>query len=91
MMLDQRTAQNEVSDAGHQQHRAIQRHGRSGEMILAHPACNKWNKRKPEKQMQIRPKNRPVHMPRGMQHMVVIVPVDANVDKAERIANQYRK
>src|SRR6266850_5777557 len=39
--------------------------------------------------MKIRPQNAPVHTRTGMEHMVMIVPVDTDVYKAEDIAQKH--
>jgi hypothetical protein len=38
--------------------------------------------------MQIRPQNAAAGMARGVEHMVVIVPVDADVEEAEHITKK---
>lgn len=48
---------------------------------FAHPRGRKWEKRKPEQEVQIGPKNSAAYLSRGMQHVVMIVPVDADVDE----------
>src|SRR5215510_1525693 len=39
--------------------------------------------------MKIRPQNAPGHSPTGIEHMVMIVPVDTDVYKAEDIAQKH--
>ena len=47
------------------------------EMIFAHPARNKLNKREPEQKTQICPEDFAVDLMRGLQEMMEIVPVNA--------------
>jgi len=60
-------------------------------MILTHPARNERKERQPEKKMQIGPKDATGHPSACVQHMVMIVPVDADVDEAENVAHEYGK
>jgi hypothetical protein len=41
--------------------------------------------------MEIGPKDRSAYLLYGMKQMMMIVPVNADVDKAEHIAHEYRK
>ncbi len=41
------------------------------------------------KKKQITPHNSAIHIGTVMKHMVVIVPVDADIDKAEDITNKF--
>src|SRR5512146_1617852 len=40
--------------------------------------------------MQVGPKYRPRYLVARMQHMVVVVPIDANVNEAQHVAQEYR-
>src|SRR5674476_622453 len=60
-------------------------------MVLAHPAGHERHQRQPEQQMQIRPQHTTVDMLQCMQHMVMVVPVDADVDKAEHVTQKDRQ
>src|ERR1700752_264765 len=59
-------------------------------MILSHPVCDEWNEREPKKQMEVGPQDAPVHFPDGMEHMMVIVPVDADKKETEQILTERR-
>ena len=52
---DERKLPDGVGDGSHQQDRAIQGHRPRRKVIFAYPASDKWEKRKPEKQVQIGP------------------------------------
>jgi hypothetical protein len=45
----------------------------------------------PEQQMQIGPQDRAVHAFGDMQHVMMIVPVDADIDEAQHIAQEHRE
>ena len=60
-------------------------------MVLAHPAGSKWKEREPEEQMEVCPKDATVDLAAGMKHVMVIVPIDADIDEAENIAQKNRQ
>src|SRR5437867_1276956 len=57
-------------------------------MILCHPCRHERDEREPEEQMQIRPEDLAVHAVRGVQHVMMVVPVDAEKDEAEHVAEK---
>ncbi len=51
-------------------------------MVLAHPACGEGKQREPKEQVQVRPKDTAANLLGGLEEVVVIVPVDAEIDEA---------
>jgi len=88
---DDGVLQDEIGNASHQQDETVKGSGRKPKVILAHPTRGKREKGQPEQQVQIRPQNRPGDASRGMQHMVVIVPVDPYIQEAQHVAEENRK
>src|SRR5262245_2319462 len=60
-------------------------------MILAHPPCHERKERQPEQQMEVGPENEARHLFRRLQHVVMVVPVNAEVDEAQNIAEENGK
>ena len=60
-------------------------------MVLAHPGRRERKQRQPEQQVQVRPQDAAAHVRGGMQQVVVIVPVDADVDEAQHVAQEDRQ
>lgn len=60
-------------------------------MVFAHPSGDKGDQGKPEQQVQVGPENSAVDMATGMQHVVVIVPVNAQIDKTQHIGQKNGK
>src|SRR5262245_45543308 len=57
-------------------------------MVRTHPARRERDERQPEQEMQIRPEDRPRDGMRRMQHMVVVIPIDAKIDEAQHVAQE---
>jgi len=57
-------------------------------MVLAHPAGDERNEREPEKQMQICPKIATADTPYGVEHVVMIVPINPEKNKTQDIAEK---
>ena len=57
-------------------------------VVLSHPTCGEWNQREPEQQMQVGPEDLAVDPVGQLEHVVVIVPVDPQVDEAQDIAGK---
>ena len=74
----------------HHQHDAVDggRHG--PEMVLAHPAGREREQRQPEQQVQVGPQHAAGHVGGRVQQVVVVVPVDADVDEAQHVAQEHR-
>src|SRR4029077_191512 len=60
-------------------------------MVLPHPGGNERGQRKPKQQMQIRPQDATGNMLRRLQEVMMVVPVDADVNEAQDIAEENRK
>src|ERR1700675_1762641 len=60
-------------------------------MVLPHPSGNQRGQREPKQQMQIRPQDATGNMLRRLQEVMMVVPVDADVDEAQDIAEENRK
>lgn len=88
ILANQREAENVERDGAHQQNNTIKRDGKLGEMIFAHPRGRKGQNRKPEQQMQIRPQHAAAHAARRVEQMVVIVPIDPDINKAENVTQK---
>ena len=90
MQADKRPHQDGVGDGRHKQHHAVECDRQRSEMVLAHPAGDKGHHRQPKQQMHVRPQHRAIHAMDGVQQVVVIVPVDGDVDEAEHVAEEDR-
>lgn len=80
--------QNVISDRGEEKDRAVNSGGQGGEMVFAGPTSDERKERKPEEKMQIGPHDRTVNPRREAQEMVVIIPLNAEVDEAQDIAEE---
>ncbi len=59
-------------------------------MILAHPARRKRYQRQPEQQQHIRPQHLAADRACRLKHMVMVVPIDAQIDKTQNIRQKHR-
>src|SRR5438477_12907225 len=57
-------------------------------MVLAHPAGDEREKGKPEEQMQVGPHEPGTHCLAGLEEVMVIVPVDAEINEAQHISQK---
>jgi hypothetical protein len=55
-------------------------------VVFAHPAGGEGDEGKPEEEMEIGPEDAGGDGADGMEQVVVVVPVDADVDEAEDVA-----
>ena len=60
-------------------------------MVLAHPGGDERDQRQPEQQVQVGPQDPAVDVAGGVQQVVVVVPVDAEVDEAQHVAQEHRR
>lgn len=58
------------------------------EVVFAEPSGGKGDEGEPEEEVEVRPENAPCDVVDGVEHVVMVVPVDAEVDKAEDIAQE---
>ena len=83
--------QYEVSNCSQQEHAPIEGHRSGGKMIMAHPASYKRKERQPEQKMQVGPQDPPGHVVGGGQHVMMVVPVDAEIHETEDVAQKHRQ
>ena len=88
MMGDKDSGQYKVRDPGKQQDATVGRNRSRREMVLSHPSRRKRGKRKPKEKVEVCPENLAGDMLRGLKQMVMIVPVNAYVEKTENIAKE---
>lgn len=60
-------------------------------MILSHATGRKWNQRQPEQQVQIGPQQRAIDVRDQVKEVMVVIPVDRDVDEAQHIAEKHRR
>src|SRR5262250_1816936 len=60
-------------------------------MVLPHPSGNERGQRQPKQQMQIRPQDTTRNMPGRLQEVMMVVPVDTDVNEAQDITEENRK
>jgi hypothetical protein len=82
--------QHRVCNGAHEQDRAVQRHRHCCKLVFAHPAAGKGNQRQPEQEMQVGPQHLAADAVDRFEEVMVIVPVNADVDEAEDIAHEDR-
>ena len=83
--------QNGVSERCHQQHEAIDGGGCRGEVVLADPARGEGKERQPKETVQVGPKNTAANLPGRLEHVMVVVPIDAEVNKAQHVTQKDRQ
>src|SRR6185295_3667594 len=59
-------------------------------MVLTHPTTDEGKEGEPEQKVQIRPEHSSRNMLTGVQHVMMVVPVDPYVDKAQHITKKHR-
>src|ERR1700739_2951664 len=87
-MRDERLGQNEIRYTGKKQHDAIKRDRPRRIVVLANPSCGEGRERKPEQQVEISPEDRSGNTFRRVQEVVMIVPVDADVNETEDVTQE---
>ena len=90
MLRDDHLLQDRVGDGGQKHHHPVNGGRQRGEVILAHPAGDERHERQPEEEVQVRPQNLSVDSVCGVEHVVMIVPVDAQVDEAQHVSQKHR-
>jgi hypothetical protein len=85
---DQDPDQYGIGDRRHDQGSAISGRRNGGEIAFPHPARGEGDKRQPEQQVQIGPQGGTVYFVAGMEQVVVVVLVDADIDETERIEQE---
>ena len=64
--------------------------GNGGEVVLAHPAGDEREQRQPEQQVEVGPQHAAVDAVGRVQQVMVVVPVDAEEDEAQDVAEEHR-
>src|ERR1700756_1673196 len=57
-------------------------------MVLPHPSGGERKQRQPEQQVQVGPHHCPRHRRSRVQHVMMIVPVDAHINETQDIAEE---
>ncbi len=78
-----------VRDRRHKQHRSIERRRRGGVVVFVHPGGRERNERQPEQQVQVCPQDPTRHAARRVQQVMMVVPVDADVDETQHVAEKH--
>src|SRR3954447_26639631 len=63
--------------------------GDGGEVVPPEPLGGERDQREPEQQVQVGPQDPARHPGRDLEHVVVVVPVDAQVDEAQHVCEQH--
>ena len=79
-----------VCRCGKKQDQAIRRDRPAAEVRVAHPTRDEWYQREPEQQMEVRPQDSAIDPMRSLEEMMVVVPVDPDVHKAEQVTEKFR-
>ena len=90
-MPHQKSDQDGIGRAAHQQQPAIDTDRQALAIMRTHPGRGKGNERQPEQQMQIGPQDAAVHTLGGLEHVVMIAPVNADIDEAQGIDQHMRQ
>ena len=88
LLLDDGGLQNVVGDGGHEEDEAVDGGGYRSEMVLANPRCGEREKREPEKQVEVRPEDTTRDFFGGLEQVVMVVPINADVDETQDVAEE---
>src|SRR5262249_32192702 len=88
VLQDHLPLRDEVRDTGHQQHDAIERRRHRRVTVTPRPGGHERHQREPEQQVHVRPHDRAVDALARVQQVVMVVPVDGDVDEAQDVARQ---
>ena len=88
---DDDALENIVGDCRQQQHKAVNGSRDCCELIFTHPCRSEWQERQPEKEMKIGPENPAADLLSRLEQVMVIVPIDADVNETQDVAQQYRQ
>ena len=88
LLFDDGGLQNVVGDGGHEEDEAVDGGGYLPEMIFADPGGGEREKREPEEEMEVRPEDAAADAFGGLEEVVMVVPVDADVDETEDVAEE---
>ena len=88
--MEDRQRQDVVRRCGKKQVDAVDDDGSAGVRRLVHPGCRDREEREPEQQVQVAPEDGSVHALDNLEHVMVVAPVDADVDEAEQVGRRSR-
>ena len=80
-----------VSDAAHQQHDAVSRARYRRLRVFSHPCRDERHEREPEEQVQIGPHRAARDPLRGVQQVMMIVPIDPQENEAQDVRVEGRQ
>ena len=88
MKVKETLGQDEIRHPSHQQNHAVHGNGPRLEMILVHPCGGEGNDGEPEQQVQVRPERHAAYALRSVEKMMMVVPIDRDVNEAERVTQE---
>src|SRR5450631_589566 len=88
--VENRHLQDVVGQCGQEQVDDVDDDRRAGELRLVHPGCRDREEREPEQQVEVAPQDGPVDALDNLEHVMVVAPVDADVDEAEQVGQELR-
>src|SRR5215472_12587466 len=95
MMRHKASGQYEVRHPGKQQDATVDRNRSRREMVLPHPSGYKRGKGEPKEKVEVCPKNPAGDVVSCLKQMMMIVPVDTNVQETENVTekngNQWKQ
>ncbi len=78
-------------DRGHQHRSAVERGWSRRKPVHAHPSGHEREEGEPEQQVEVGPQDPPADPLGDVEHVVVVVPVDADVDEAQGVGQEDRQ
>jgi hypothetical protein len=88
LLLDDGALQNVIGDGGHEEDEAIDGGWYGREMVFVDKGGGEREKGEPEKQMEVRPKDAAGDTFSGLKKMMMVVPINADVDKTQDVAEE---
>jgi hypothetical protein len=88
LLFDDGALQNVVGDGGHEEDEAVDGGGDRGEMVFVDKGGGKREKGEPEKQVEVCPEDAAGDAFGGLEKVMMIVPVNADVDEAQDVAEE---
>jgi len=79
-----------VGEGGQDQHRAVDGDRQGNGRVIACPSGDEGNERKPEDEVDVGPKNHSIDALYGLEEVVMVVPVDRQVEEAECVGQELR-
>lgn len=88
MLFDDNRLEEVIGDPTDEEIHAIEGGGGLGEVIFAEPSGGEGDEREPKEEMEICPEDFAADVMDGVEHVVVVVPIDAYVNKAEEVTEE---